>query len=267
MGKVIPVACSCIFCKKETSNLGLHTHYHRMHGDASSWQKSIDVKNQERANRKSAYELNPNRCKHCNAALPYLGNKNYCNHSCSASGANITRRVAGWRISDESKEKIKTKLQSEFNRSVAGEYSKLTCKTCRFCTREFLTPKARTITCFDCKKTHARGQDIFRFKFNVYDYPELFDLDLLNERGWFSQGGKSRKPYNPTGLSRDHKVSVHDAKLNNYPHYYITHPCNCELMDQSSNSSKNKKSSITFEELVKAVHEFEIGVKCRTRTD
>jgi hypothetical protein len=88
----------------------------------------------------------------------------------------------------------------------------------------------------------------FSFEFNVYHYPNLFNLELLNERGWYSPKGKSGK-WNPSGLSRDHKVSIAEAIKNNYDPFYIKHPLNCELMPHNENSIKHDKSSIMFQEL------------------
>jgi hypothetical protein len=84
----------------------------------------------------------------------------------------------------------------------------------------------------------------YKFTFNVYHFPELFDLDLLNKVGWYSPGGKTKK-WNINGLSRDHKISVNDAIKNNYDPYYIT-PLNCELMPHIENNSKKTKSSISY---------------------
>jgi hypothetical protein len=96
----------------------------------------------------------------------------------------------------------------------------------------------------------------YKFTFNVYHYPELFDLKLLDSVGWFGPGGKAGK-WNIDGLSRDHKVSVTDSVRNNYDAYYITHPLNCELMPHSKNNKKKTKSSITYECLVASVNSYE----------
>jgi len=96
----------------------------------------------------------------------------------------------------------------------------------------------------------------YRFKFNVYDYTDLFDLDILNSVGFYSPGGKSGK-WNIDGLSRDHKVSVSESIKNKYDPYYISHPLNCELMPHKENNKKKHKSSITYETLVGLVDEYD----------
>lgn len=58
-------------------------------------------------------------------------------------------------------------------------------------------------------------------------------------------------------MSRDHKVSVDEAKKNNYDPYYITHPMNCELMPHIENNKKKITSSITYNELKLMVDNFD----------
>ena len=102
----------------------------------------------------------------------------------------------------------------------------------------------------------ADARNRYKFTFNVYNYPDLFDLDRIKEIGWFAPGGKSGR-WNINGLSRDHKVSVNEAILNNYDYYYITHPMNCEIISHKMNNKKKTKSSITYEELVKLVDDYD----------
>lgn len=97
----------------------------------------------------------------------------------------------------------------------------------------------------------------YGFKFNIFDFPDLFDLDLLKEKGFYHSGNIKGKPKNLDGLSRDHKISVADARKYNYDPYYISHAMNCDLISQSKNSSKGTKSSITYSELVELVNEYD----------
>lgn len=60
-----------------------------------------------------------------------------------------------------------------------------------------------------------------------------------------------------SGVSRDHRVSVSSAIKNNYDPYYITHPINCELMHHIDNVKKHTSSSITYEELIKQVNDYD----------
>ena len=69
------------------------------------------------------------------------------------------------------------------------------------------------------------------------------------------------------GLSRDHRVSITEAIKNEYPRFYIKHPLNCEIMTQRENSSKGKKSSITFDILKQLVDNFESSLKWSRLSD
>lgn len=105
--------------------------------------------------------------------------------------------------------------------------------------------------CKNCASSYAEnGRAKFVFSFNVYHFPELFDIGFITKYGW-------RSKTNPNGVTRDHKVSVNEAIRNNYDPYYIRHPLNCELMLFEQNNKKKTKSSITYQELVKLVDEYE----------
>ena len=92
---------------------------------------------------------------------------------------------------------------------------------------------------------------------NLYDYPELFDIDELNRVGFVSFGGKRGGELNLDGLSRDHKVSVSYAIKNKCDPYYITHPLNCELMPHKRNKKKHGECSITYDELVSTIKSYD----------
>ena len=108
--------------------------------------------------------------------------------------------------------------------------------------------------CSDLYSPNSRNR--FKFTFNVFKFPDLFDTKLLSSIGFYSPGGKSGK-WNPNGLSRDHRVSVNESILNNYDPFYITHPLNCELMTQEENNKKKTNSSISYAELVSIVDKYE----------
>ena len=137
---------------------------------------------------------------------------------------------------------------------IVGEFCKIvTCK-CQNCNK-FGSYRKQTWYCNDCKHCYTEsGRAQYIFTFNVYHYPELFDLEFLNKHGFRKTKGKK---LNINGVSRDHKVSVSEALKNNYDPYYIKHPLNCELMLHSENQKKSTKSSLSYEELVKMVDEFD----------
>ena len=107
------------------------------------------------------------------------------------------------------------------------------------------------------KKTSANSLKEFRllcaFKFNVYDYPDEFPIDLINEYGWYSA---SNRGGNLNGVSRDHMISVKYAYDNAIDHNLISHPANCKLMIHNENVSKYSKCSISVEELIQKINEW-----------
>lgn len=128
---------------------------------------------------------------------------------------------------------------------------------------------SRTITKYSPTYRHLysrEGKAVYKFTFNIYEYPDLFDLSLIEKYGWYSVGGKSKKPINKYGCSRDHKVSINDAISNGYDPYYIKHPLNCDLMLHADNKKKHYRSSISYEDLVIAVDEYDFK-KWRSERD
>lgn len=180
----------------------------------------------------------------------------------------ISKAQIGKTQSIETKEKISKSLKelykenpekhSKFNAlkpTIVGEFSTLYNCTCKHCNLKMLLPSPKQY-CEECKENHSNLRMRFQFNFNVYHYPDLFDLDLLNENGWYAPRGKSGK-WNPNGLSRDHKVSIAEAIKNNYDSYYITHPMNCELMPHSENQKKHSECSLSYSSLKQLVDEYD----------
>ena len=93
-----------------------------------------------------------------------------------------------------------------------------------------------------------------KFKFNVYTFPEYFDLKLLEEYGWYSARNKGD---NFNGIVRDHIYSIHDGRKNNIDPIILSHPANCRLIRHIDNIKKHKNSDITIEELYTKIKEFE----------
>ena len=94
-----------------------------------------------------------------------------------------------------------------------------------------------------------------QFKFNVFDYPNEFDLSLIEQHGFYK--AKNRGD-NPLGVSKDHAISVRYGFDNNIPFEHIAHPANCVLMQQHHNASKGTKISMSYEELLKRIEAWDI---------
>ncbi len=241
--------------------------------DNSQYNKSKVDKNIKK------YLENPSFCSYCSEQLSYeKRNNSFCNNSCSASFHNNKKTsIRKKRIAQylDNPNKCKTcnsilaydkksqiycsskcvNLKPSPTPKVVGEFSTLYNCTCKHCNLKMLLPSPKQY-CEECKENHSNLRMRYKFNFNVYHYPDLFDLDLLNEKGWYAPRGKSGK-WNPNGLSRDHKVSVAEAIKNNYDSYYITHPMNCELMPHSENQKKHSDCSLSYSSLKQLVDEYD----------
>jgi hypothetical protein len=256
--------CSCYKCKKEFSSFGIDTHFMRSHGTLEQLAvfKESALTNKKKAEKnKLDYYNTLNKCKECQSTILYEQRYNaFCSHSCSATASNRERLNAGYSLPEESRAEIRSKLSI-----FVGPYTKVYFKPCKFCSKTFTTAD-RSQVCKKCQHLKwNNNKDQYSFRFNIFDYPDLFDLNQLKSVGWVAFGGKRGGNKNTQGLSRDHRVSVNEAKKFNYDPYYISHPMNCELMPHTTNNKKKTKSSITYNELVKLVDEYD-GVKDQTCT-
>ncbi len=264
MSAITPILCSCIICKYQTSQLGINTHYLRSHGtdeEIGIWRNSVSVKHASKSASIEKYNKSPTKCQYCGTEFNYDNRrKKYCNQSCACSHQNRLRKESGWSMPKHSRISISNKLCKPHNThskyNTKGEFCKVYFFKCKICSNPCSASTNKKL-CDPCRSQIQRGTDLFRFQFNIYDYPDLFDLSLIEKHGWFCQGGGKRN-INSAGISRDHRVSVHDAIKNNYDHYYITHPINCELMLHHINMKKGRNSSLSYTELVKLVNNYDV---------
>lgn len=261
--------CSCAVCKKEFSSFGIDTHFLRSHGTTDEkliFSKAAITNQAKKEQSEQTYYQSPTLCKKCNKVLHYPQRSNtYCSSSCAATANNKIRSDTGWSMSAASKEAIRNKLAGRQRastdksnpRGVKGPFCKVYLCSCKFCQTKFVSPN-KTLACKNCQHLKwNNNKDQYSFRFNIYDYPDLFDLSALKSVGWVAFGGKRGKVKNLTGLSRDHRISVDEAKRCKYDPYYISHPCNCELMPFVKNNKKKTKSSISYDELKKLVDNFD----------
>lgn len=191
------------------------------------------------------YNNNPKHCFHCKKILPYKSKRNkFCNSSCSASFNN--KNIIFSKRGPSPKEKY---LSSKIEPRICEYTGKIWWYNGRY---RKLSPYRKSI-----KKQYY---DRCAFKFNVYEYPDIFNLELIDQYGWYYCPNKKHKDKikNVNGISRDHKVSIKEAFENSYNPYYISHLMNCELVKHSENKKKNSNSSITYEELIILVKEYDI---------
>ena len=185
---------------------------------------------------------------------------NFCSQSCSTTFTNKARapksQVTKDKISNSLKRRNVLKLKPSFE--IVGPFTKVNHTKCAHCGIISVTRIVKKY-CADCSHIYgAEPRNRCNFTFNVYTYPELFNLVELNQVGFYAPRGKSGR-WNPNGLSRDHKVSVNESLRYNYDPFYITHPLNCELMPHKENNKKKTNSSITYSQLVTAVDLYEAG--------
>lgn len=107
----------------------------------------------------------------------------------------------------------------------------------------------------NAKCTKRKYKEACRFMFDVYDYPDEFDLLLIQQYGWYSATNYAD---NPNGVSRDHMYSVSAGYKNNIPASVIAHPANCRLLLQSDNFKKLGDCSITLDELYERIRLWEM---------
>lgn len=250
--------------------------------------RSIAYKNKERAI--SRYNQNPCICKGCNQTIPYDKRTNKtCSSVCRSALSSLInkdrykdpnyalRKNASLRLTlankphkqrrytdKTSKGKIakntkicskklsysyKNDLRIQYRTST--DYIKIYYNNCSHCNTKFLYSSQQKYCNEHTDLYKANQRNRFVFTFNVYHYPDLFDLNLLVRYKW-----RCSKT-NPNGITRDHRVSVNEAIRNGYDPYYIKHPLNCELMLFNENNRKRHNSSITYEELVRLVDMWE----------
>lgn len=113
------------------------------------------------------------------------------------------------------------------------------------------------------KKGLERYRQLCRFKFKLSDFPDEFKFDIIEEFGWYK--AKNRGD-NPNGVSRDHMYSISEGFKNKVDPYYISHPVNCRLMRHKDNNKKNGKCSITLDNLMERVIQWDKRMK-RIRTN
>lgn len=231
--------CSCIVCKEVKSVKAIHTHYIRSHSGVK-WKNANPIPRKllrfdTQKEKWKKYYTDPNYCKECNCTLTWFNKTNLtCSNRCAG--------LYSGRTADKSK-KRGPPAQSKKPKLLYSILYKCVCKECGIEWRN----RSAVRYCSEHKDKYSHiGRAAFWFSFNVYHYPELFDLDNLTRIGF-------RSSDNPNGMTRDHRVSVQEAIKNNYEPRYIKHPLNCELMLFRENARKHTKSSITYEQLVAMV--------------
>ena len=253
----------CIYCRKEYSLKGIHTHYYRSHGTVEEKIKfssgyngkyheiSNILKERGKIQRKikmNEYYLTPKYCLKCCRVIEFEKRTNdYCSRSC---GNNRGPR------SLETKQKISEKLKN-LQREIDLKFCIIHhCKNCNnqlknrkvFCSRECVKIFKQKYLTSKQKYKHNCS-----FKFSLNDYPNYFDFSLIEKYGWYSATNRGN---NLNGVSRDHMISIEYGFKNNIPPEIISHPANCQLLQHRKNKLKGTKCDITLEELLEKINDW-----------
>ena len=94
------------------------------------------------------------------------------------------------------------------------------------------------------KITYKDYSRMCKFTFDVEKYPKEFELNLIDDYGWYLNKN------NPNGVSRDHMLSISYGWKKDISPKIIGHPANCQLMLFEDNHEKAWKSSIELSELI-----------------
>lgn len=261
--------CSCIICHETKSAKGFFSHYIVAHTDVGKQRHLINSrsgsiigsqifkKNNERKTEKAriVYDLNPNKCNHCENILSFEKRSNkFCSQSCAATYNNLNsdenRRFGPAKEVFTMRDKYLRQKRNKWRLDIVGAYSKLYYNNCAECGLLSISKSQRKFCNDHSDKYSHKSRAKYWFSFALHDYPDLFDFELIKQHGMRTNASIG-------GVVRDHKVSVADAIKHNYDPYYIKHPLNCELMLNSENAKKHKKSSITYAELVAMVDRYD----------
>jgi len=234
----------CIYCKRK---IALHSH--RRHQDVC--------------------HLNPKNIKYCKRCGKILkkGQTKYCSNKCSA--IYNSPKWKGRKLSEETKRKIGIGVKnSKYVKSLTLKTYSFVCQYCgktfevackkkrKFCSRECTGKGQIRITLPDDGSFKKYFLDC-HFNFNVYKYPDEFDLNLLEKYGWYKTRRKDDPTQNLNGISRDHMLSIKEGFENNIPPEIINHPANCKLMRHRHNNRKNTESSISLSELKERIKKWD----------
>lgn len=271
------IEVSCIICKKIYSTKGIHTHYERSHGsyeekkkysngyngrykDVDVQKRISDTRNKNVLKIKGEYKKFSVKCSKCSKLFLTLEReflfpmkqKYYCSRSCANS-----------RIKTE---EIKERISSTIKKKNEGKIKKTKTYKCLVCENNIQT-KGKKFCSKNCKIDFFNKSksefEIYskkcKFDFSLSDFAEEFDFDLIEKYGWYK--AKNRGD-NLRGVSRDHMISIKYGFENNISPEIIKHPANCHLMRHDENFRKGIGCSITLDELMKRIDNWNNKYDC-----
>lgn len=259
--------CSCIICHATKSAAGIFGHYYSKHDPVGSAimadirRKGTDAtfrdpefvkKNNQRRNESKPLKIFKNICNNTLCSKP-TNNSKFCSHRCSAIVTNGNRTNESYKKQAATLIENRRRAGLESKKKPRERKQKLPMK--RICTEcgkiDFTMGRFQSDKCSFCSDSLTYRNQC-KFKFSLKDFPEEFDFELLNEHGMFNP------QKNPKGVSRDHMLSVHYGKMHRISPEIISHPANCRLVLQGDNTRKQSDSSITYENLIIRIKQWDI---------
>ena len=158
----------------------------------------------------------------------------------------ISLKMKGHTVSDDTRKKIKESLNKSLYVKPTGIKIE---KKCKSCSKDKMIFTYGTI-CDDCKGNYRTYKEKCKFVFNLSDYPNEFDFNLIKKYGLYKAKNRGN---NLEGISRDHIISIKYGFENNISPEIISHPANCRLLKHRDNNKKNIKCDITIEELLNKI--------------
>lgn len=201
-------------------------------------------------------------CRNCDIELGIIRHGTFCSQSCRASFTNKHRKKSAEHNIKISMGVIKSKIEKRARGTktfpvrldrIEEPFSRIYINVCAHCDDKSISRIKRKYCDEHIDLYHRKERERFAFTFRLENYPQLFNIENIRKIGLY------HPKKNVDGLLRDHRISINDAIKYRYDPFYIKHPLNCMIMTQRENSSKNIKSSISYNELKSLVNEFEMA--------
>lgn len=200
-------------------------------------------------------------CEHCNKQMNTIyGSGRFCDKKCARSfstkkkrqeiNKKVSSKMTGRKLSDDHKKKIvhyKQRLE-KCCLNCGEKMQQLPSDIRKFCTKMcWVTYTEKN------KESYVLYRQRCEFDFNITDYTDKFDLQLVEQYGWYSPSNKGN---NLNGVSKDHMFSVKSGFESNISPEIIKHPANCKIMLHKENQKKHKNSSISLDTLLNRIKDW-----------
>lgn len=225
-------------------------------------QQYVNNREIEKQQHMQKWIIEQHKCENCGEVMTkYYGSGRFCSRSCANKRSH----------SEETKKKISESMKNvDITPLHKGGYKQRTTEEgvnpsvtfCRFC-GNIIQNNNKAFCNNSCKTSFYRANltnkkaywGLCKFTFNLSLYPKYFDMQLIIRYGMYSASNRGN---NLNGVSRDHLFSVKQGFVLGVDPYYISHPANCKLVLHKTNQKKNDKCSISIQELIKRVEQFNL---------